>query len=302
MHGEPVRIFNRYTGAYEDEAIYGEAALRFAYETAAGRALTALFVARPFLSRFYGWLMDRPSSVRRIRPFIEKYGINEEEFADEVAHFGTFNEFFRRELKPACRPIDPDPKSIVFPADGRHFGWRELGRETGVFVKGQRWNLEALLGGDRDLARRYRNGSLVLSRLCPLDYHHFHYPVAGRVGEARPIGGRLYSVNPVSLRQRLGYLWENRRFLTRIETADMGDVLMIEVGATNVGSIRHRPLPADGRVEKGAPRGWFEFGGSSLVCLFEPGSVRLSDDLIGKTAEGIELYAHFGDRMGVVVK
>jgi phosphatidylserine decarboxylase len=298
MAVDPIIYLDRYTGALTEEAVYGEGALRFAYDTRTGRWLSRMLFSQPWLSRIFGWYMKRPASTARIRPFIEKYGINTEELAQRVEAYGSFNEFFRRELKPEARPLDPDAGAVLFPADARHSGWQELGTEARVFVKGQSWDLEGLLGGDAELAGRFKGGTLVLSRLCPVDYHHFHYPVSGRVTEQRLLQGPLFSVSPIALRRRLGYLWENRRYRVRIDSGQFGEVCLIIVGATNVGSIELSSLPGDGLVERGSRAGCFEFGGSSVLTLFERDRVRLSADLSKATAEGVELYARMGDRMG----
>lgn len=300
MSGPPLRIFNRYSGRYETEQIAGEKALRLLYGGKAGRAFTGALVCRPFLSRIFGWYMRRPVTDSRIAPFIEKYGIDASEFSEPVAAYRSFNDFFTRRLKPEARPIHADPRSLVFPGDARHLACPRLGGETGVFVKGQRWNVSALLGGDRELVDRYTGGTLVMSRLCPVDYHHFHYPAGGRLLEgSRWIDGRLFSVNPLALGKKLGYLWRNKRFLSLMDAGAAGTVCLIAVGATNVGSIGHCPTPPDGSVRKGDRKGWFEFGGSCFLTLFEPDRVRLEDDLLEKSAEGVELYAHFGDIMGM---
>jgi phosphatidylserine decarboxylase len=131
-----------------------------------------------------------------------------------------------------------------------------------------------------------------------LDYHHFHYPVGGVAGETHPIKGPLYSVNPVSLRRSIRPLMTNYRCLSLIRSSHTGLVCFIEVGATNVGSIHHRPLPATRRIQKGDPKGWFEFGGSSVISLFEPGMLKLSRDLKDCSRDGIELYARMGDSLG----
>jgi phosphatidylserine decarboxylase len=298
MRGEPIQIFDRYTGKPVQEAVYGEGSLRFVYETALGRAGAAMMFSRPFVSRLFGWYMKRPASVIKIKPFVEKYGVDATEFSQPLEAYDSFNAFFCRELHPEARPVDAAPDSAVFPADARHLGFQTLGEEQRVFVKGQTWDLNALLGGDADLVQRFAGGSLVLSRLCPVDYHHFHFPVGGQVESLSWLGSRLYSVSPIALRQRLSYLWENLRCLTRMRTSAIGEVCFIEVGATNVGSIRHRPLPSNSQVLKGDPKGWFEFGGSSVITLFQPGVVTLSEDLLRCSAEGMELYAHCGDKMG----
>ena len=294
MTSQPITFYNRCTARLEQEAIYGEAPLRFAYENPAGRALLELIVKRAVFSRWYGWRMDRKASRARIAPFLAKYGLDAAEFADAVESFGSFNEFFYRKLKPEARPIAAE--GVVFPADGRHLGFQNVAEVPGVFVKGQRFDIPALLG-DAALAARYREGTLVLSRLCPVDYHRFHFPCAGVPGVPRLINGPLYSVSPIALRRRLAYLWENKRVVTELVTPQFGTVLCLEIGATNVGSIV-QSFTSGAAVEKGAEKGYFKFGGSSTITLFEPGRVKLADDLVAHSAEQRELYARMGDVMG----
>lgn len=294
MPSEPITFYNRCTARIEQEAIYGEAPLRFAYENPVGRALLELVVKRAIFSRWYGWRMDKPASRARTAPFIARYGLDSREFADETGSFGSFNEFFFRKLKPEARPIAAE--GVVFPADGRHLGFQNVAAVPGVFVKGQQFDLPALLG-EATLASRYREGTLVLSRLCPVDYHRFHFPCAGVPGAPRLINGPLYSVSPVALRRRLAYLWENKRVITELVTPDLGTVLVIEIGATNVGSIVQTFAPG-AAVAKGAEKGYFKFGGSSTITIFEPGRVKLAEDLTAHSAEQRELYARMGDVMG----
>ena len=300
MSRDGIRIFNRYTGEYEDERVYGEAFLRLAYGTAVGRWSTWAVFSRPFFSRLFGWRMKQPGTAAKVGPFIEKYGLDADEFAEPPESYRCFNDFFSRELKAGVRPVDGRAESVVFPADGRHFGWQKLGLEEGVFVKGQRWDLGPLVGNWVDQPERFEGGTLVLSRLCPTDYHHFHFPVSGTLLDRTWMGRRLYSVSPFALRKNLGYLWENKRCLTRIEAGRLGEVLYIEVGATNVGSIQHHSTGEGEKIERGEPAGWFEFGGSSLVTLFERNKVTLCDDLVERSREGVELYARMGDRMGTI--
>ena len=294
MTSQPITFYNRYTSRLEQEAIYGEGPLRFAYENPAGRALLELIVKRAVFSHWYGWRMDRKASRARIAPFLAKYGLDAAEFADAVESFGSFNEFFYRKLKPEARPIAAE--GVVFPADGRHLGFQNVAEVPGVFVKGQQFDIPALLG-DAALAARYREGTLVLSRLCPVDYHRFHFPCAGVPGAPRLINGPLYSVSPIALRRRLAYLWENKRVVTELVTPQFGTVLCLEIGATNVGSIVQSFTPG-AAVEKGAEKGCFKFGGSSTITLFEPGRVKLAADLVAHSAEQRELYARMGDVMG----
>jgi len=292
----PIRFLNRSTGEVEEEEIYGESFLRWAYANPLGRATVWAIARRAAFSKFYGWRMNQPPSATRIAPFLEEFGLDKSDFLEPPESFTSFNAFFSRKLKPEARPIDSDPATVVFPADGRHLAIPELGKEQGFFVKGQRFELAKLLD-DTNLARDFEGGTLVLSRLCPVDYHRFHFPVEGIPGEARRIEGHLYSVSPLALRRRLGYLWENTRTLCLIESDSLGKVATIEVGATCVGSIQHTFQPGK-TVSKGAEKGYFEFGGSSTITLFQRGAIQLADDLSEQGPRQLEVYAKMGEAMG----
>lgn len=292
---EPVRYFNRQTGSLETEQIYGERWLRLAYDSPSGTILRHI-IKRPFFSRWYGRRMARPASRKLIAPFIADYGLDPAEFAESPETFSSFNDFFTRRLRPEARPVDPDPHRVVLPCDGRHLGFPNLSEIDGVFVKGQRFDLPALLGST-GLAARYSTGALVLSRLCPVDYHRYHFPAAGTPSEPRLLNGPLFSVSPIALRHNLAYLWQNKRVLTELDTKEFGTILTLEIGATNVGSIQQNFTPGQ-PVKKGDEKGYFAFGGSSIITLFEPGRVRLADDLIGHSAQQTELFATMGSRLG----
>jgi phosphatidylserine decarboxylase len=292
----PVRYYHRYRARLETEQVYGERWLRWAYGNPLGRACVSLLASRAWFSRWFGWRMRRPASRRLIRPFVARYGIDMEACEEPLDGFPHFDAFFVRRLRPEARPIDADWRSVVFPADGRHLGFPLVNETQRVFVKGQSWDLAALLGS-RQMAACYAGGTLVLSRLCPVDYHHFHFPAAGVAGPARRLPGRLYSVHPYALRRQLACLWQNQRDLTILRTGIFGDILQLEIGATNVGTIEQGYL-ADAVVAKGARKGAFHFGGSSVITLFPPGRVTLAADLLEWSAQGIELYAHYGDGMG----
>jgi len=292
---EPIRYFNRHTNRLETEQVYGEGFLRWTYGHPLGAMALHTMVKRPFFSAWYGRRMSTPESAARIAPFIQRYGLDPADFADTPDSFRSFNEFFYRKLNPAARPIDLDETGVVFPADGRHLGFECASAITGVFVKGQQFDLPGLLG-DAALAARYADGTLVLSRLCPVDYHRFHFPADGVPGETRLIPGPLFSVSPIALRRCLAYLWTNQRAVTPLVTRRFGTVLLIEIGATCVGTIRQTFSPGQA-VAKGTEKGYFAFGGSSTITLFEPGAVKLAPDLLKHSSGLTELYAQVGSRM-----
>ena len=294
-----IQFFNRYTGEVETEEVYGERWLRWILFNPFGQAALHAVAKRAWFSRWYGWRMSCTGSASRVKPFIEQYKIAEAEHVKAADEFTSFNDFFYRKLKPEARPLDDATDSVVFPADGRHLGFAKASEVEGVFVKGQKFDLKRLLG-DSDLEARFADGAAVFSRLCPVDYHRFHFPVAGVPGNARLINGQLYSVNPLALRDRLAILWENKRFVTEIETDELGKVLVLEIGATNVGSVNLTYVPTR-VVKKGEEKGYFAFGGSAIFTIFEPGRVKLADDLLEQSAQQRELYAKVGDYMGTFV-
>ncbi|MBI5800458.1 MAG: phosphatidylserine decarboxylase [Verrucomicrobia bacterium] len=297
MHPDAIQYFNRHTQRVETESVYGEGFVRWTYTNPFGLLALHAVAKRSFFSRWYGWRMDRPASRAKVAPFIQSFHVDTGEFADAPESFRTFNEFFYRKLKPGARPIAGDARTAVFPADGRHLGFSDVSQAEGIFVKGEVFSLGELLH-DRELAEQFHRGSMVLSRLCPVDYHRYHFPVGGLATEPRVLNGWLYSVSPIALRRNIRIFTENKRAITRIESPEFGTVLMLEVGATCVGSFEYTFKP-NSRVEKGAEKGYFKFGGSSTITLFEPGRVKLDADLVEHTRERRELYARMGDRAGV---
>lgn len=293
MPAAPITFFNRLTQRIETEAVYGEGFLRFTYENPLGALPLHALVKRAAFSRWYGDRMDTPASRAKIAPFLATYGVDVSEFADAPDSFRTFNEFFYRKLKPQARPIAAGEKEIVFPADGRHLVLPDIAACGDFFIKGTRFDLPALLG-DAALAGRFAHGSMLISRLCPVDYHRFHFPFSGIPSTATQIHGPLYSVSPIALRKRPSILWENKREITSFRTSSLGDVLLLEVGATCVGSIV-QTYTSGSSITKGDEKGYFRFGGSCFITIFEPGKIRFTDDLIEHSRAGREVYARMGD-------
>jgi len=293
MPNSPIQYYNRYTQQLEQESVYGEPFIRWAYGTPIGKATSKLLLKRSFFSRWYGRRMTTPSSRKKVLPFVQKYSVNMDDFALKAEDYPSFNDFFYRKLKPDARPIHTN--DVVFPADGRHMGFQNITDIKNVYVKGQNFDLKTLLNSD-SLFERYKNGALVLSRLCPVDYHRFHFPVSGVPSSASLINGPLDSVNPFALRRNLHILSQNKRTITSIQTANFGTVLMIEIGAVCVGSIIQTFVP-NTSVRKGDEKGYFQFGGSSTMLLFEPGKIQLASDLTYHTSKGYELFAHMGDSL-----
>ena len=253
-------------------------------------------VKRLWFSRWYGWRMDQPKSREKVQAFIDTYGVDPAEFADPVETYATFNEFFYRRLKPEARPVDPDPNVAVFPADGRHLAIENVDVADQFYIKGQSFDLAKFIG-DADLAKEFAGGSILISRLCPVDYHRYHFPVSGQAGSVQTLDGSLRSVSPLALRRQLSIFWENRRARTVVDSPNFGKVIVMEVGATCVGGM-HSTFE-EGAVVKGAPKGYFSFGGSCVTTIYQNGAIQLDADLLEQAAAGREVYAKMGEPCGV---
>ena len=297
MEDNGIIYINRYTGEKEREKVLGEASLRWVYGTGTGKLALHLLIKRAFFSRLLGAMKNTHGSAHSLADFVQQYNINMDEAARPLSDYTNFNDFFYRKLKPGARPIC-EGATVALPADGRHSAWQDASQITGVFVKGQSFDIPALLG-NKELAEKYATGAVILSRLCPVDYHRFHFPAAGVPEAPIRIPGPLASVSPYCLRHKLSWLWTNKRELTILHTDELGDVLCLAVGATGVGSIYQTYTPGQA-VEKGAEHGYFAFGGSTVMTFFEPGRVKIAEDLLANTAAGYETFARQGDLLGSI--
>jgi phosphatidylserine decarboxylase len=303
MSAEPIRYFHRAKKTVETEKVYGEGWMRWTYGNPLGRLTLELFVKRALLSRIYGWRMNRRFSAQRILPFISKYDVDVDDFARSPFAFKTFNDFFYRAMKAGRRPVAEGEKVAVLPADGRHLAIQDVGTSDSFYAKGQKFSLAGLFGeahvpvDQQVLAREFTGGSLLISRLCPVDYHRFHFAAGGRPGESRLINGWLYSVSPFALRNNLAYLWENKRMVTVIDSPVFGRVAMVEIGATMVGSIL-QTFTSGRDVAKGDEKGLFRFGGSCVVTIFQKTRIKFDLDLLEPATRQMEVYARVGERLG----
>jgi len=289
-----IRYIDRITGEVKTEKVFGDFAIRLTYESPFGVLLRPLIAKWAFPSKIYAWMQKRHASRKKIAPFIEKFEVDAHEFEKKPETFTSFNDFFIRKLKKNARPITEAPACI--PADGRYWFFPNIESADHFFIKENRFSLETLLQ-DKKLAKEYSGGSMAIARLCPSDYHRFHFPFDCTPEKPHPVNGPLFSVNPLAVRWNPSILFENNRVVTPCETKEFGKVLFIEVGATFVGSI-HQTYTPGLSVKKGEEKGYFSFGGSALVLLFKPQSVQFDQDLVKATRQGLEALCLMGQSMG----
>ncbi len=255
----------------------------------------------------WGSYLDTPESARHVKTFKDDKLFNWDEYMPPPASFlphedwkayRTFNQFFARHLKPGMRPIAGlrDDSIVVSPADCTFVGWWQIGQDSEIDVigeqngivesKGLRWSIQQLLE-DSEYADRFRGGIFTHSFLNTFDYHRWHTPVQGTVLEARIIQGQAYldvDVNQVIVEGKpashlnaldgTGYQFVQTRGLVVIDSP-IGLVACLPMGMAQVSSV---VLTAQVGVtlHKGEELGYFQFGGSDFVMVFERASnVRL---------------------------
>jgi len=285
----PIIVIDRETGDEFQEVVLGEKAIRWAYQDSNSNIIERVLFKSSFISKLMGLWYDSSFSKGKIDAAISELSIDESEFADTKDTYGSFNEFFIRHLKPDARPFDTDENVIVSPADGRVLVFPKLDEDIFVPVKGYPFSIEKMLPG---ISERYKNGALAIVRLCPADYHRYHFPCAGKITESKNLNGALHSVNPIALGSGPDVFGENKRTYTLIETENVGTMCFIEVGAFGVGSIVNTRTSGD--VQKMDEKGYFKFGGSTVVVVFEPGKIEFSEDLVANSATGKETLVKVG--------
>lgn len=264
--------------------------LAFLYDTAAGRLLLRLLTARG-LSKAAGLLMDSRFSCRLIPFFIRKNKIDMGDYLPE--EYKSFNAFFTRRVRPEARPIDDDPAHLIAPCDGRLSVYAI--DENSVFaIKGSRYDVSALLGGD-PRAARFLGGVCLVFRLAVDDYHRYHYLDDGEKGENHFLSGRLHTVRPIALAHTKVFI-QNCREYTFLHTAHLGEAAQIEVGALLVGKIQNDQ--AAGNFRRGEEKGRFLYGGSTIVVLLQKNAARVDERFWQASARGEEVRVRLGERIG----
>ena len=242
------------------------------------------------LSVKQGKKYDDPASASQIDSFVDFHQLDMSEVLLPPNQFKNFNEFFYRALKGDARPCSApdDPKIIVSPADCRSVVFDKMDDATRIWVKGRDYSMEKLLGDAYPLdAKRFRNGALGIFRLAPQDYHRFHIPVDGVMGTPKLIEGEYYTVNPMAIRSALDVYGDNIRVVVPIDSVAHGRVMVICIGAMMVGSTVIT-CKAGQKVKRAEELGYFKFGGSTILLLFEPGAMRFDDDLIENSNGALE--------------
>ena len=281
-------IYDRKNG-YIEEIEYLDGLLRFLYNTIIGRIILKNIVIKPWFSQKRGDYYNSEKSKKDILPFIKKNNIDISEW--NIADFNSFNEFFRRkkEIK-----IDNLERELISIADSK-LSVFDISDNLILNIKKSVYNIEDIVN-NKEISEKYRNGTCLVFRLGVDDYHRYIYLDNGCIIENYKVSGELHTVRSIS--DKYNVFSRNSREISILRTEHLGDVVQIEVGALLVGAIKNNNKQ---EFIRGEEKGYFEYGGSTIVLLLEDGKIVIDEDIIEQSKQGIETKVSIGEKIGVVL-
>ncbi|KAF7983397.1 hypothetical protein HWV62_22415 [Athelia sp. TMB] len=253
-----------------------------------------------------GRIFDSPESKKNIASFVKTYNLQLGELLEpDITKYGCMNEFFYRKLKADARPVQDaaDPTGVCSAADSRLTVYQTVDLAKQFWVKGDQFTIPRLLDVpvDSDKAKTFDNASLAIFRLAPADYHRFHSPIDGTVGETHHVPGQYYTVNPQAVNEPgFDVFTANTRSVLYMTHTKTGlPVAFVAVGALLVGSVNWTNGGTPGNaVARGEELGYFAYGGSTVIAVFPQGVVKFDEDLVVNSNEPIETLVKVGYSIG----
>ena len=264
--------------------------LEFLYSNFIGRILLYPLVNSALISTLLGKFMDTKASKVLISGFIKKYNINISDYED--TNYDNFNQFFIRKIKKNRRPVGE--YGLISPCDSKLTYYR-INKELEFKVKNTTYTLDTLIN-DKDLAEEYYNGDLLIFRLSPEDYHRYYYFDDGETIDSYKIKGKYHTVNPI-VYDKYKVFKENERVVNVLKTVNYKEVLYIEVGALLVGKIVNTNPKS--KYTKGLEKGYFKYGGSTIILVFKNGVIKVDKDIISNSKNGYETIVNYGEKIGI---
>lgn len=281
-----MKYYNR-DGKLVEEKDYLNEFLKRAYKTDLGiKCMKGL--TKPKVSKVSGKLLNTKLSKMLIVPFLNISNIDMEQYEDR--EYTSYNDFFTRKIKEGYRTFSTKPLDLCSPCDGKLSVYR-IDDNCLFNIKNTSYTIEELLKNE-NLANRFKLGYLAILRLSVDNYHRYSYIDDGHKSKNYKIPGFFYSVDPAALEKHKVFK-ENQREYSVIKTQNFGTIVQMEVGATMVGKIHN--LHEEKDVKRGEEKGYFEFGGSTIVLIFERNTVEFCAKYINSIYEH---QVNMGDVIG----
>lgn len=262
--------------------------LRFLYQNAFGRCILRLLVSRP-ISKLAGAYLSSRLSKGLIKKFVLNNNIDLNDFHSD--DFRCFNDCFCRKIKDGKRDFE---NGLVAPCDGLLSVYDINDDGLVLPIKQSQYSISDLLE-DKELAKEFIGGTVLVFRLCVNHYHRYSYFDDGVKSDNKFIKGRLHTVRPIALR-RYPVFVQNCREMTVMDTEHFGKAVQVEVGAMLVGKIAN--LHQSGPIKRGDEKGMFLYGGSTVVLLLQKGAATLPKELYDATNQGLETPVKMGQQIG----
>lgn len=261
------------------------------YNTFCGRCLLKILTA-PAISKMAGAFMNSAASKLYIKPFIKKNQIDMTDY--KIENWSCFNEFFTRRLKSGKRNPVMNENVLIAPCDG-YLSVYNIDKYTRLTIKNSSYTVETLIR-NKTIADEYMDGTCLVFRLTPADYHRYVYPDNGAKGKNIFIPGVLHTVRPVA-HVHYPVFKTNSREYTVLRTNNFDDVVFMEVGAMLVGKICN--YHSEHNFLRGEEKGRFEFGGSTIVMLLKKDVAKIDDDILEASLRDEEFQIKLGERIGI---
>lgn len=265
--------------------------VRFLYQTVIGRSILKVLV-NPKVSKAVGTFLDSSCSRFLIQHFITSNHIDMWDVIVPDEGFKSFNSFFCREKE--LEEIKTDENTVISPCDA-FLSCIPIRRNTILDVKHTKFTIEDLLG-DEKLGKEFDGGCALVFRLTPAHYHRYCYAADGKVLKAKRISGILHCVRPIVTSQIPVYTQNTREYQV-VQTKNFGKVVQMEVGALMVGRITNPDIRTKRFVKAGEEKGYFEFGGSTIILLFQKDKLQLADQFKNAKEENVYYGMQIGKKM-----
>lgn len=264
------------------------------YSTVLGRVFLKILIS-PIVSKFVGFCLDRKISKVLIPGFIRNNHIDIALYEDR--EYTSFNDFFTREKKSEYKTFNEDRNVFISPCDA-YLSVYQLNEKNSFKIKNVIYSVDSLIEDDK-AADEFKDGLCLIFRLSVDDYHRYCYVDSGYKSDNHYIKGVLHTVQPIAVVGEKA-LVKNSREYTFLFTDNFGKIVQVEIGALLVGRIKNHH-GAQGII-KGQEKGFFEYGGSTIVLLLKKDVLIVDNELLENSSKGIETKVKYGESIGVSPK
>ena len=279
----------RHRNSKENIIIESSKTLNFLYDNILGRFILKIFICK-FISNLIGIYMNSKLSIPKIKKFIKENNIDMNEY--EKKKYISYNDFFTRKINIENRPINKDKNVLISPCDSKLLVYK-INEDLTLKIKDSYYDINSLI--ERNIINEYKEGYACIFRLSTDNYHRYCYIDDGTKEKNIYIKGKFHTVQPIALKN-YNFFKTNSREYTILNTKNFGKVIDIDIGALGVGRIKNHHQ--EYTFVKGEEKGYFEFGGSTIVLLFKKDTITLDKDIVDNSKDNIETSVKYGEKIG----